>query len=90
MTRTELAAAIADEVGLARTVVDGVLQQAFAEIGNQLANGTEVTIFGFGKLEVRDRAARQSHNPNTGETIYVPAKRVPAFKASKMLKERVA
>jgi len=48
-----------------------------------------VQITGFGTFEVRDRAARKARNPQTGEEIDVPARRSPAFRAGKSLKDVV-
>ena len=48
-----------------------------------------VSILGFGSFEPRERSARQGLNPKTGEKIKIPAKRVPAFTAGKMFKDRV-
>ena len=49
----------------------------------------KVSILGFGSFEPRERSARQGLNPKTGEKIKIPAKRVPAFTAGKMFKDRV-
>ena len=49
----------------------------------------KVTIFGLGTFEVRERAARTGHNPRTGEAVEIAAKRIPAFKAAKALKDAV-
>ena len=46
-------------------------------------------LIGFGNFEVRERAARQGRNPQTGETISIAASKVPAFKAGKALKDAV-
>ena len=54
-----------------------------------LANGEKIQLIGFGTFEVRERAAKDSKNPRTGETIHVPAKKAPAFKAGKALKDAV-
>ncbi|GMA66223.1 hypothetical protein GCM10025859_66980 [Alicyclobacillus fastidiosus] len=54
-----------------------------------LSAGEKVQIPGFGTFEVRDRAARTGRNPQTGETIEIPASKVPAFKAGTGLKEKV-
>lgn len=54
-----------------------------------MSNGEKITITGFGTFEVRDRAAKDAINPATKEPIHVPAKKVPAFKAGKTLKEAV-
>ena len=49
-----------------------------------------IQLVGFGTFEVRNRAAKQGRNPRTGETMTVPASKVPAFKAGKALKDAVA
>ena len=54
-----------------------------------LKNGAKVDITGFGKFEVKTRAARTGINPQTKESIEIPASRIPGFKASKGLKDLV-
>src|SRR5690625_7817432 len=54
-----------------------------------LVNGQRIEIRGFGSFTVTTRAARMGRNPRSGETVHVPAKRVPHFKAGKELRERV-
>ena len=89
MTKSELIAKIAEKAQLtdkqARDAVDAIQ----TEITEALKDGEKVALVGFGTFEVRDRAARQSRNPRTGETVEVAAKRVPAFKPCKGLKEAV-
>ena len=59
-------------------------------IAIELDADREVNIAGFGKFETRRRGARQGRNPATGATIQIAAKKYPAFKAGKGLKDRVA
>ncbi len=59
-------------------------------IAVELDAGRDVSIAGFGKFETRRRAARMGRNPATGAAIHIPAKKYPAFKAGKGLKDRVA
>ena len=54
-----------------------------------LKDGAKVDIAGFGKFEVKTRAARTGINPQTKETIEIPSSKVPGFKASKSLKDYV-
>ena len=61
----------------------------FASIEEFLAAGEKVQLIGFGNFEVRERAARQGRNPQTGEAISIAASKVPAFKAGKALKDAV-
>ncbi len=58
-------------------------------IAIELDADREVNIAGFGKFSTKRRAARQGRNPATGATIMIPAKKYPAFKAGKGLKDRV-
>lgn len=52
-----------------------------------LAKGEDVTLPGIGKLVVKERAAREGRNPQTGQTIKISARKVPAFTALKVLKD---
>ncbi len=63
------------------TVVDSII--------NTLKKGEEVSIAGVGIFSVKQRAAREARNPRTGESIQVPAMKVPKFRAAKALKEAV-
>ena len=67
----------------AERVVNGV----FEEIKAAVAAGDSVQIIGFGTFEARARAEREARNPQTGETIVIPAKKVPAFKPGKAFKD---
>ncbi|MCQ6307711.1 HU family DNA-binding protein, partial [Bacillus cereus] len=69
----------------ASLAVDTLLES----IQQALQNGENVQFIGFGSFEVRERAAREGRNPSTGESLTIPAKKAPAFKAGKQLKEAV-
>ena len=58
-------------------------------VKEQLQAGEKVALTGFGTFEVRERAAREGRNPQTGATIQIAASKTPAFKAGKELKEAV-
>ena len=58
-------------------------------LSNTLARGDRVEIRGFGSFSLSHRPARKGHNPKTGETVLIPARSVPHFKAGKELRERV-
>jgi DNA-binding protein HU-beta len=63
------------------TVVDSII--------STLKQGEEVSIAGLGIFSTKERAARTARNPRTGETVQVPAMRVPKFRAAKALKDAV-
>ncbi len=90
MNKTELIAAVAESTGLTKKDTERVLNAAIDTVTAALVKGEKVQLSGFGVFEVRERGARVGRNPHTREAVQIPATRVPAFKASKSLKENVA
>lgn len=94
MKQTDLIHAIADRLPAGANVSKAAVQNvliALADVAQEaLANGDEVTIPGVAKLTIKERAARTGRNPQTGETVEIPAKRVAHASFVKALKERVA
>ncbi len=90
MNKTELIAAAAEKAGISKKDAERVLGAAFDTITATLAEGGRVQLSGFGIFEVKNREARIGRNPKTKESIEIPATRLPAFKASKALKDIVA
>ena len=90
MNKTELIAAVAEKAGLTKKDAERVVSATFETITDSLKKGDKVQVFGFGNFEVKTREARTGRNPRTKETIQIPATRLPAFKASKTLKDSVA
>lgn len=90
MTKTELINEVANKTELTKKDSEKAVAAVIESITDALAAGDKVQLVGFGTFEVRDRAAREGKNPATGETISIPATKVPAFKAGKALKEAVA
>ncbi|EXM39472.1 MULTISPECIES: HU family DNA-binding protein [Ruminococcus] len=89
MKKAELLAAIAEKNGSTKKNAEAALDAVISTITEALEKGEKVAIPGFGTFEVRDRAAKKSINPATKQPIDVPAKKVPAFKAAKALKDAV-
>lgn len=58
-------------------------------ITEALKAGDEVSISGFGKFSVTERAAREGRNPATGQAIHIESSKSPKFKAAKALKDAV-
>ena len=83
------ALAVAARTDLTKTDVSQVVDAAIETIVDSVVEGKKVSILGFGSFESRERSARQGLNPKTGEKIAIPAKKVPAFTAGKLFKERV-
>ena len=90
MNKTELIAVAAENAGMTKKDTERVLNAAIDAITAALVKGEKVQLSGFGTFEVKDREARVGRNPHTKQTIEIPATRIPAFKASKALKDNIA
>ena len=90
MNKTELIAAIAEKAGLSKKDAERALNATIDAITASLVAGDKVQVSGFGIFEAKKREARTGRNPRTKETIQIPATRLPAFKASKTLKDTVS
>jgi len=90
MLRSELVMKLAEEhPHLPHKRVEQAVDVIFEEISAALERGDRVELRGFGAFSVRQRDARRGRNPRTGESVEVPAKRVPFFKAGKELRMRI-
>ena len=90
MNKTELIAAVAAKTGLTKKDAERVVNATIESITESLVKGDKVNVSGFGIFEVKTREARVGRNPRTKETIQIPATKLPAFKASKTLKDAIA
>ena len=90
MKKTELIAAIAEQSGLSKKDAEKALTATIDTIINTVAQGDKIQLTGFGTFEQRQRNARTGCDPRTGNTIEIPASKVPAFKAGKALKDTVS
>jgi len=89
MNKTELISAVAQEADVTKKEAEKAVKAVVDVISDTLAKGEKVQIIGFGTFEIRERKAREGHNPATQKTIKIPASKVPGFKVSKQLKEKV-
>jgi DNA-binding protein HU-beta len=89
MNQTELIQQVADEAKLTKTQTQDAVRALLKTIMRVVADGDKVTLVGFGSFEAKVRSAREGHNPKTGDTIQIPAARVPTFSAGKSFREAV-
>ncbi len=89
MNKAELVEEVAGKVGLTKKDANNVVDAITSAITDTLAMNEKVTLVGFGTFQVVERKARTGRNPQTGDKIQIPAKKVPKFKAGKGLRERV-
>lgn len=70
--------------------VERVLDAVCDDIIHCLAEGEKVTITGFGRFEMRERKTKAYTNPKTKAVSQLPPVSVPGFKASSLMKEKIA
>ena len=89
MNKQELIHKIATDAELTQKQASAALDSVLDTIVSTVASGDKVQLVGFGTFEAKKRGARIGRNPQTKETVEIPASVVPAFKAGKAFKEAV-
>lgn len=89
MTKTQLVAALADEMGGDKKTANAALDAVVNVITREVSGGGAVTLPGVGKIYCRERPARMVRNPATGEQISKPADKVVKMTIAKALKDSV-
>jgi DNA-binding protein HU-beta len=89
MNKQALIDQIHEVIGGTKAQAEKAMDIILESIVSTLKKGDEVSIAGLGIFSAKTRAARTARNPRTGETVNVPAMKVPKFRAAKALKEAV-
>ena len=89
MTKPDLITKIAEKSNLSKKDAAAALTALTDVITEALKAEGKLAIPSLGTFEIKERAARTGHNPRTGETGEIAAKKVPAFKAATALKDAV-
>ena len=90
LTPADLAETINRKMGLSRAESLDLVEQVLAKMTDALARGENVKISGFGSFVLRDKKERIGRNPKTGVEVPITPRRVMTFRASQLLKDRVA
>jgi integration host factor subunit alpha len=83
-------AVVAAAGGFSKREASEIVEAFFEVIKESLERGDTVKVAGFGNFVVRDKKSRVGRNPQTGEAIEISARRVVTFKASDLLKRKLA
>lgn len=89
MNKTEFGHVLAEKLELSKSEGVKIIDTVLDTIKEELVKGEKIVFTGFGNFEVRERAARNGVNPQTGESIEIAATKSPAFKPGKPLKDAV-
>jgi DNA-binding protein HU-beta len=84
-----LVESIAGAADISKAAAEKALNGTLAAIADTLKKGDKVTLVGFGTFSVSKRDARQGRNPQTGDAIKIPSKKVAKFKAGSKLSEAI-
>jgi len=89
MNKTELIEKVANESKLSKSAAELMVNKVFSAIAEAVKTGDKVSLLEFGTFSVVERAAREGRNPQSGEVMSIPAKKVVKFKAGSKLTEAV-
>lgn len=90
MNKSELTAIAAEHAGISKKDAERLINAAIDAASAALAKGEKVQLTGFGTFEVKHREAKIGRDPRTKERIQIPATKIPVFKPSKGLRDRVS
>jgi len=90
LTRADLADVVHRELGLSRAESASVVERVLHHMCHSLADGNNVKISGFGSFILRDKGERVGRNPKTGVEVPIAPRRVMTFRASQIMRDRIA
>jgi DNA-binding protein HU-beta len=89
MSQSEVVNHFAEKFELKRAQVKELFEELANLAAQEVKENGEFVLPGFGKMVLSERKAREGRNPQTGETIQIPAKIALKFRLSKGLKDSV-
>src|ERR671917_234568 len=89
MTQSEVVNHFAEKFGMKRAQAKELFEELATLATSEVKSNGEFVLPGFGKLVLSQRKAREGRNPQTGETIQIPAKTTLKFRLGKSIKDTV-
>ncbi len=89
MNKAELISQIAESADISKKAAGDALQGFLMAVTDTMVKGDKLQLIGFGTFSVTERSARTCRNPQTGESMKIPAKKVVKFKVGSKLAEAV-
>jgi DNA-binding protein HU-beta len=89
MNKGELVEAVAQDANITKAQAQAALDAFVSNVQKSLKGGDKVTLVGFGTFSASTRGERMGRNPQTGQAIRIPERRVAKFSAGKALKEAI-
>ncbi len=89
MNKSEFVKKVSEKTGFTQKDTEKFFKAHNDTIMETLSEGEKIQVVGFGTYETRERKEREGRDPRTGKVVFIPATRVPVFKAGKALKDVV-
>jgi integration host factor subunit alpha len=90
LTRADLADVVHRKLGLSRAESASFVERVLHHMCHALSEGANVKVSGFGSFILRDKGQRVGRNPKTGVEVPIAPRRVMTFRASQILRDRIA
>ena len=90
LTRADLSDIVHNRLGLSRAESAGVVERVLFHMCHALSEGRNVKVSGFGSFILRDKGERVGRNPKTGIEVPIAPRRVMTFRASQIMRDRIA
>ncbi|MFL6731403.1 MAG: integration host factor subunit alpha [Sphingomicrobium sp.] len=90
LTRADLSDVVHRRLGLSRAESAGVVERVLHHMCHALSEGENVKVSGFGTFILRDKGQRIGRNPKTGVEVPIAPRRVMTFRASQIMRDRIA
>ena len=90
LTRADLADTVHRRLGLSRAESAGLVERVLHHMCHALSEGKNVKISGFGTFILREKGQRIGRNPKTGIEVPIAPRRVMTFRASQIMRDRIA
>ena len=90
LTRADLSDVVHRNLGLSRAESAQFVERVLHHMCHALSDGQNVKISGFGSFILRDKGERVGRNPKTGIEVPIAPRRVMTFRASQILRDRIA
>ena len=90
LPRADLADVVHRRLGLSRAESAGLVERVLHHMCHALSEGANVKLSGFGTFILRDKGQRVGRNPKTGVEVPIAPRRVMTFRASQIMRDRIA
>ena len=86
MTKADIIEGVYEKVGFSKKESAEIVELVFDMVKETLERGDKIKVSGFGNFLVRHKKTRMGRNPQSGQPIEIPARRVLTFRPSQVLK----